>query len=154
MTSIDFPSVRQGIANVLSTIPELKRVHLYGHKGDANNSLPSAHLFRLPVDGPGLSLDSEAVGDEGLGQYTHLITWQIEIRAAIRNEIDAQQTDDLFTMRLLDAFNANRLLDPNGPGVVDNSRLMSITQFEQIGGTNVPVWVSTATLLTKILSTL
>lgn len=155
MTSIDFPSVRQGIKNVLLTIPELKRVNAYGRKGEANNTMPFASIYRLGVTAPGVTLDGEQTGDEGLGQYSHLVTWQIEIRTIIRGDVDAQETDDLFAMRLLDAFNANRLLDPNGPGVVDNSRLVEITPFEdEGGGTRVPIWVSTATLYTKIISTL
>jgi hypothetical protein len=154
MTSIDWPSVRAGIANVLSTIPELKRVNPYEVKGEARNSTPYATLYRELIEGPGMSLSGEDVGDEGLGQYSHLVTWRIEIYATIRNPQDAQQMDDLFAMRLLDAFNSNRLIDPNGPGVVDNSRMTQITPFEMVAGGNQPLWLTVATLQTKIISTL
>jgi hypothetical protein len=154
MTSIDFPNVRVGIANVLSTIPELKRVNPDLVKGEARNSLPYAMLFREMIQGPVMSLSGEDIGDEGLGQYSHLVTWRIEITAAIRSLQDAQQMDDLFAMRLLDAFNSNRLIDPNGPGVVDNSRLTEITPFEIVSPGSLPLWVTVATLQTKIISTL
>lgn len=150
--SIDFSNVRLAIAAVLGTIPELKRVYPYTAKGEGRNNTPYAHIFRGTVLGPSITLTTEEVGDEGLGQYSHHVTWTIQIFAAIRNQADAQQWDDLFTARLLDAFNSNRLLDPNGPGVVDNSRLNQIDPFEQ--AFDLPLWVTTATLQTKIISTL
>lgn len=153
MTSIDFPSVRQGIANVLSTIPELKRVYPTTFKGEHRNNTPFAQIYRGTIMGPGITLDGEQVGDEGLGQYSHHVTWQIAIYAAIRSQPDAQEWDDLFSMRLLDAFNANRLIDPNGPGVVDSSRIVQIDPFDQSADFH-PLWVTTATLQTKIISTL
>jgi hypothetical protein len=150
--SIDFVDVRAGIATVVAQIPELKRVYPYTQKGEGRNNTPYAHIFRGTVLGPGITLSGEDVGDEGLGQYSHHVTWVIAIYAAIRGQADAQQWDDLFTMRLLDAFNSNRLIDPNGPGVVDNSRLVQIEPFQQAH--DLPLWVTTATLQTKILSTL
>jgi hypothetical protein len=152
VTSIDFPSVRAGIANVLSTIPELKRVYPYTVKGEARNNAPYAHIYRGTILGPGITLAGEEVGDEGLGQYSHLVAWTIEIYAAIRSQPDAQQYDDLFSMRLLDAFNSNRLIDPNGPGVVDSSRLVEIDPFMK--AEDMPLWVTVATLQTKIISSL
>lgn len=151
--SIDFPSIRAGIANVLKTIPEVKRVNLY----DAGNveaaaNLPFASIERNGIQGPTLSIYGEDRGDEGLGQYSHLVTWTIRIYAAIRTRKDAQEQDDLYSARLLDAFNADRLLDANGPGVVDNSRLIEIQPFEEFESTRA-VWVTIATLQTKIIST-
>jgi hypothetical protein len=151
--SIDFASIRAGIANVLETIPEVKRVNPYDPgKVEAAGNLPYATVERNGVTGPGLSIYGEDRGDEGLGQYTHLIVWTIRIYASIRSRKDAQEHDDLYTARLLDAFNADRLLDPNGPGVVDNSRLIEIQPFEEFESTRA-VWVTIATLQTKVIST-
>lgn len=152
--SIDFPSVRAGIQNVLLTIPELKRVNQYQVKGEARNSMPFALVFRDTIQGPGETLSGEEVGDEGLGQYSHLVTWRIEIHAAIRSVGDAQMMDDLFAARLLDAFNSNRLLDPNGPGVVDSSRLVEISPFMAPHVTGLQTWLTVAVLQTKIISNL
>lgn len=149
-TSIDFPSVRAGIANVLKTIPELKRVNLYVVDVEARNNLPYADIMRGPVSGASVSIYGEDRGDEGLGQYSHLIEWTITIHARLANKLAAQEADDLYTARLLDAFNADRLLDPNGAGVVDNSRLTEVVPFEHDQG---PWWVTVATLQTKIIST-
>ena len=44
--SIDFPSVRAGIANVLKTIPEIKRVNMYVTNVEARNNLPYADIYR------------------------------------------------------------------------------------------------------------
>lgn len=154
MTSVDWPNVRAGIAAVIATIPEIKRVNAYEKKGLANNDVPFALLYREYIQGPGMSLGGEEVGDEGLGQYSHLVTWRIEIYASIRSLRYAQELDDLFATRLLDAFNSStgRLIDPNGPGVVDSSRLTEITAFQQSDIGN-QLWVTTATLQTKIIST-
>ena len=149
--SIDFPSVRAGIAAVLKTIPEIKRVNQYVTNVEARNNLPYADIYRGTIQGPGVSIYGEERGDEGLGQYTHLVTWTISVYAQMRGNAFSQELDDLYAARLLDAFNRDRLLDPNGPGVVDNSRLIEITPFEQDRNT---WWVTIATLQTKIISTL
>lgn len=148
--SIDFPSVRAGIAAVLKTIPEIKRVNLYVTNVEARNNLPYADIHRGTVQGPGLSIYGEERGDEALGSYVHVITWTISVYAQMRGNANSQELDDLFAARLLDAFNTDRLLDPNGPGVVDNSRLTTIEPFEHDQG---PWWVTVATLQTKIHST-
>jgi hypothetical protein len=148
--SIDFPAVRAGIANVLKTIPEVKRVNQYVVDTEARNNLPYADIQRGSVTGPTVSIYGEDRGDEGHGQYSHLIEWTITIHARMANKLAAQEADDLYAARLLDAFNTDRLLDPNGPGVVDNSRLTEIIPFEQDQG---PWWVTIATLQTKIIST-
>lgn len=150
-TSIDFASVRAGIANVLKTIPEIKRVNQYDVNTENRNNLPYAEIIRGVIQGPDINIYGEERGDEGLGQYSHTITWTINVYAQMRGNAASQELDDLFAGRLLDAFNANRLLDPNGPGVVDSSRLATIEPFEHDQG---PWWVTVATLRTKIISSL
>lgn len=149
--SIDFPSIRAGIANVLKTIPEIKRVNQYVTNVEARNNLPYADIQRDTIQGPGMSIYGEERGDEGLGQYSHLVTWTIRIYAQMRGNANSQELDDLYAARLLDAFNSNRLIDPNGPGVVDSSRLIEIQPFERDQGA---WWVTVAVLQTKIISTL
>lgn len=149
-TSIDFPSVRAGIAAVLKTIPEIKRVNQYVTNVEARNNLPYADIRREQIQGPGISIYGMERGDEGHGQFTHLVTWTISIYAQMHGNANSQELDDLYAARLLDAFNADLLIDPNGPGVVDGSRLLEITPFEQDRNT---WWVTVATLQTKHIST-
>lgn len=149
-TSIDFPSVRAGIAAVLKTIPEIKRVNQYVTNVEARNNLPYADIRRESIQGPGISIYGMERGDEGHGQFTHLVTWTISIYAQMHGNANSQELDDLYAARLLDAFNADLLIDPNGPGVVDGSRLLEITPFEQDRNT---WWVTVATLQTKHIST-
>src|SRR5206468_3680440 len=118
---------------------------------ESRSNLPYADIRRETIQGPGISIYGEERGDEGLGQYVHLVTWTISIYAQMHGNANSQELDDLYAARLLDAFNTDRLLEPNGPGVVDNSRLIEIQPFEQDRNT---WWVTVATLQTKIRSTL
>lgn len=149
--SINFPAIRAGIAAILSTIPEIKRVNQYATNVENRNNLPYAEIRREVIQGPGMTIYGMERGDEGLGQFTHLITWTINVYAQMRGNAASQELDDLYAARLLDAFNANLLIDPNGPGVVDGSRLIEIQPFEHDQGA---WWVTVATLQTKIISTL
>jgi hypothetical protein len=136
---------------VLRTIPEIKRVNQYATNVEARNNLPYADIQRGPIQGPGVSIYGMERGDEGLGHFAHVVTWTISIYAQMHGNANSQELDDLYAARLLDAFNADLLIDPNGPGVVDGSRLIEITPFEQDRNT---WWVTTATLQTKHHSTL
>lgn len=148
--SLDLASVRAGIANVLETIPEIKRVNAYVTGVEGKGNLPFAELERGPILGPTVSIEGTGRGDEGLGQFSHTVYWTIRVYARMASRSDAAEKDDLYAGRLLDAFNADLLIDPNGPGVVDSSRLAEVTPFEHDSG---PWWVTTASLVTKIIST-
>lgn len=149
-SSIDFPSVRAGIANVVKTIPEIKRVNLYPTGVEGKNNLPFAEIERGPILGPTVTIEGTGRGDEQLGGFSHTVYWTIRVYARMASKADAAEKDDLYAARLLDAFNLDMLIDPNGPGVVDSSRLAEITPFEHDQG---PWWVTTASLVTKIIST-
>ena len=150
-TSIDFPSVRAGIAAVLKTIPEIKRVNQYETNAEARGNLPYACIQRGPIQGPAISIYGMERGNEGLGHLVHVVTWTISVYAQMAGNARAQENDDLYAARLLDAFNTDLLIDPNGPGVVDGSRLIEILPFEQDRNT---WWVTIATLQTAHHSTL
>jgi len=153
-TPLDFPSVRAGIAAVLNTIPELLRVNQYDPGTvEAANNMPYATIRRGAVTAPEVSVYGEGIGTEALGQETHSVDWTITIYAQIAGQVDAQQQDDVFTSRLVAAFDANRMIDPNGPGVCRFSRVTMIEPFEQIESTRA-VWQTVATLRTVIDSSI
>lgn len=151
--SIDLASIRAGIANILSGIPEIQRVNVYPNSGESANNLPFATIFRGPIQGPGGSLQGEDA-DTQLGGYDHLITWTIRIYQNLLNVDDAQMFDDIIAQRLFDAFNAPsaRLIDPNGPGVVDWSRLTLVTPFMQ-DEDHPALWIAEASLQTFVIAT-
>ena len=136
---------------MLKTIPEIKRVNQYVTNVEARNNLPYADIRRETIQGPGLSIYGMERGNEGLGHFVHVVTWTISVYAQMRGNANSQEADDLYAGRLLDAFNADLLIDPNGPGVVDGSRLIEILPFEQDRNT---WWVTIATLQTVHHSTL
>lgn len=150
--SIDLASIRAAIASTLSTIPEILRVDPYTQYGEAVNNMPYAAILRGDIQGQGITLTGEAA-DAQLGGYDHLVTWTIRVYANLAGLADAQMFDDILAQRLLDAFNSNRLLDPNGPGVVDSSRIPLITPFMQ-DEDHPAVWISEATLQTFIIAAL
>lgn len=150
--SVDLASIRAGIANILSTIPEILRVEGSVFYGEGNNNLPYAQIYRGPIEGQSISLTGEAA-DHQLGGYDHLITWTIRVYQNLQGMSDAQALDDVIAQRLLDAFNGNRLIDPNGPGVVDSSRLSLITPFVQ-DEDHPAMWVCEATLQTFVIASL
>ena len=146
--SVDLASIRSGIAQTLSGIPEIVRVAKTTHRGESANNLPLATILRGDIQQVGLK---EA--DTQLGGFDHLVTWTIRVHAAFRSLDDAQEFDDVIAQRLLDAFDGNLLIDPNGPGVVDLSRVTLITPFVQ-EEEHPALWVSEATLETFIIATL
>jgi hypothetical protein len=147
---LDFPSVRAGIAAVLNTIPEILKVNQYDPGTvEAANNMPFATLRRGSVSVAPVTIFGEPVGIEGLGQESHSVEWTIRIYAQMASVVDAQIADDLFASRLVAAFDANRIIDPNGPGVTRISRLGNIDPFEEVEGTRA-VWVTSANLTTVI----
>jgi len=149
-TPLDFPSVRAGIAAVLNTIPEIVRVNQYDPGTvEAANNMPFATIRRGAISVAPPSIYGEPTGVEGLGQESHFVEWTIRIYNQMSSVVDAQQQDDLFASRLVAAFDATRILDPNGPGVTRFSRLSNIEPFEELEGTRA-VWVTIATLGTVI----
>ena len=151
--TVDIAAIRAAIVTTLQGIPEIKKVNQYDFKGEARNNAPFANVQRGPVTGHTVSLYSEEA-DLELGKYDHLITWQIRVyMTAFRHPADAQAADDVMAMRLLEAFNGNRRLDPNGPGVVDVSRVPVIEPFIQ-DDTHSQYWVCEATLITFSTNTL
>ena len=150
--SVDLASIRAGIASILSGIPEIQRVDQYAVRGEAATNLPFAQILRGPIQGQGISLGSYPA-DAQLGGFDHLITWTIRVYQNLQNIADAQAADDIIAQRLLDAFNGNLLIDPNGPGVVDQSRISLITPFMQ-DADHPAVWVSEATLQTFVIASL
>jgi asparagine synthetase B (glutamine-hydrolysing) len=150
--SVDLAAIRTGIVNVLATIPEIVRVNDYADYYEAANNLPYAAVFRGAIQGQGITLEGETA-DHQLGGYDHLITWTIRVYQNLSGIADAQEFDDIIAARLLDAFNNNRLLDPNGPGVVDSSRIALIVPFTQQDD-HPAVWISEATLQTFVIASL
>lgn len=151
-TSVDLAAIRAGIGAVLSTIPEIMRVNLYPVQIEGANNLPLAEITRMQIHGQEINLQGEAP-DAQLGGYDHLIMWTISVYAAIQTVDQAQELDDILAGRLLDAFNSNRLIDPNGPGVVDSSRLSLITPLME-DEEHAPLWVTTANLQTFVIASL
>jgi hypothetical protein len=150
--SIDLLSIRQGIATILTGIPEILRVDQYAYPGEATQNMPFAQIFRGPIQGQSIALGNYPA-DTQLGGFDHLVTWQIRVFQNLQGMSDAQMLDDVIAQRLLDAFNGNLLIDPNGPGVVDQSRIALITPFME--DTDRPgLWISEATLQTFIVATL
>jgi hypothetical protein len=150
--SIDLASIRAGIATILAGIPEIQRVDQYAYPGESVQNTPFAQIFRGNIQGEGLSLGSYPP-DAQLGGFDHLITWQIRVFQNLISMADAQQADDIIAQRLLDAFNGNLLIDPNGPGVVDQSRLVMITPFAQLED-RPTLWIAEATLMTFVIASL
>ena len=150
--SIDLASIRAGIATILSGIPEIQRVESTVPRAYGANNLPFATILRGPIQGQGGGLGNDDA-DTQLGGYDHLITWTIRVYQNLQNVQDAQAFDDLIAQRLLDAFNSNRLIDANGPGVVDWSRLSLITPFMQEDD-HPALWVAEAQLLTFVIASL
>lgn len=150
--SVDLASIRSGIATILAGIPEIQRVDAYAYRGEAVNNLPFAQILRGPIQGQSISLGS-APADAQLGGFDHLITWTIRVFQNLQSLVDAQTYDDVIAQRLLDAFNGNLLIDPNGPGVVDQSRISLITPFME-DADHPAVWVSEATLQTFVIASL
>lgn len=152
VTSVNLAAIRAGIANVLSGIPEIVRVNQYAFHREGVNNLPYAAIVRGQIQGQSISLSGETA-DAQLGGYDHLILWEIRVYAAMQSEAQAQEFDDIISGRLLDAFNGNRLIDPNGPGVVDSSRVTLIEPFMR-DEEHTPLWVSTALLQTFVIASL
>lgn len=150
--SVDLASIRAGIATILSGIPEIQRVDPYAYRGEAATNLPFAQILRGPIQGQSIGLGSYP-SDAQLGGFDHLVTWTIRVFQNLQNLVDAQAYDDIIAQRLLDAFNGNLLIDPNGPGVVDQSRIALITPFMQ-DADHPAVWVSEATLQTFVIASL
>src|SRR5581483_3819251 len=136
------PTLRSGIAEILSTIPQILSVDDTAYPGEANVNLPFAQIHRGPVQMHNLTLAGEEA-DTQLGAYDYLITWTIRVYSAFRNLRDAQQADDLLAMSVQEAFNSNRLIN----GLVDNSRVTLITPSLQ-DDARPKLWVSTITLQT------
>lgn len=149
---INLPAVRAGIAAILNGIPELKRVDPLEAPGENVNNLPCAYVHRGTVNRPPLTLFGEAVGVEGLGQYSQLVEWDIAIYATLNGYSSSQELDDLYTARLIEAFDAPaaRLIEPNGPGVVDVAKLHQVSAFQQLEDTPA-LWVTQALVNTLII---
>lgn len=147
---IDLASVRAGIANILEAIPEIKRVNPLEAPGENVNNLPCAYVHRGTISRNPLTLFGEGVGPfQVLGGNDQLIEWDIAIYATLNGYQSAQELDDVFAARLIDAFDANRLIDPNGPGVVDVAKLHQVTAFQQLDD-NPALWVTQALVNTLI----
>lgn len=149
---ISLPDVRAGIAAILAGIPEIKRVNPIEAPGENVNNLPCAYVHRGTITRPPVTLFGEGVGREGLGQYSQLVEWDVAVYATLNGYQSAQELDDLFAARLIDAFDAPaaRLIDPNGPGVVDVSKLHQLSAFQQVEDTPA-LWVTQALVNTLII---
>lgn len=147
---IDLAAVRAGIAAVLDGIPELRRVVPLESPGENYNNLPCAFIHRGTISRLPLSLFGEQTGSfTGLGSNSQLVEWDISIYATLEGYSSSQELDDVFAARLIDAFDANRLIDPNGPGVVDVAKLHQLTAFTQLED-NPALWVTQALVNTLI----
>lgn len=151
---INIPAIRAGIAALLEAIPEIKRVNPLEAPGENVNNLPCAYVHRGTINRYPLTLFSEGVGPfTGLGHNEQLIEWDIAVYATLNGYQSSQELDDLFAARLIDAFDGNRLIDPNGPGVVDVSKLHQLSAFQQVEDTNgnpTALWVTQALVNTLI----
>jgi hypothetical protein len=145
--SLDTASVRAGIATILSAIPEIQRVDDVTFPGEAVQNLPFAQIFRGVMQMPQLHQ-----ADIQLGSFEVTITWTITVFQNLVNMGDAQRADDIIAQRLLSAFDGNMLIDPNGPGVVDESRITQIVPFAELEDRPL-VWKSIATLQTFLVFT-
>ncbi len=147
---INLPAVRAGIAATLEGIPEIKRVVSLEAPGENVNNLPCAFIHRGTISRLPLSVFGEGVSPfSALGSSEALVEWDITIYATLEGYASAQELDDVFAARLIDAFDANRLIDPNGPGVVDVAKLHQLTAFTQIDD-NPGVYVTQALVNTLI----
>ena len=143
--SLDLASIRAGIAQTLSAIPEIVRVEPYAVQNTAANNMPCAMIFRGDIQAPQLHQ-----ADTQLGSFDATVTWTIRVYANLANISDAQALDDVFAQRLLSAFDGNMLIDANGPGVVDESRISFISPFMQEED-HPALWICEATLQTFIV---
>lgn len=147
---IDLAAVRAGIATLLLGIPEIKRILPYDTPGENVNNLPAAYIHRGTISRLPLTLFGEGVGAfTGLGHNEQLIEWDISIYATLNGYQSAQELDDVYAARLIDAFDGARLIDPNGPGVVDVSKLHQVSAFQQVEDTPA-LWVTQALVNTLI----
>jgi hypothetical protein len=140
--SLDIASIRAGIATTLAGIPEILRVDQYAYPGEGVQNLPFAQIFRGDIQMPLLHQP-----DIQLGSFDATITWTIKVFQNLTSIADAQALDDIIAQRLLSAFDGNMLIDPNGPGVVDESRITYITPLMEADD-RPQVWIATATLMT------
>ena len=145
--SLDLASIRAGIAQTLSGIPEIVRVEPYAVQNTAANNLPCAMIFRGDIQAPQLHQ-----ADTQLGSFDATVTWTIRVYANLASISDAQALDDVLAQRLLSAFDGNMLIDPNGPGVVDESRISFISPFMQEED-HPALWICEATLQTFVIFT-
>lgn len=150
--SLDLTSIRAAIVLILAGIPQIQRVDDTTYKGEANNNMPFAQVLRGPIQMHGLTITGEEA-DTQLGAYDYLITWTIKVYSTFGSLADAQANDDVLSMALQEAFNSNRLLQPNGPGVVDNSRINLIDSYLQ-EDSRPALWVTEAVLQTFVISSL
>jgi len=152
-TSLNLAAVRSGIAQVIkSGIPEIVKVTRHVDYVEGVNNLPLATIGRGEIQGQDITLQGEAA-DAQLGGYDHLVTWTVTVYATFQTVVEAQELDDILAGRFLDAFNGNRLIDPNGPGAVDSSRVPLIVPFI-LDEEHAPLWLSEVTLRTFIISSL
>jgi hypothetical protein len=140
--SLDIASIRAGIATALAGIPEILRVDQYAYPGEGVQNMPFAQIFRGDIQMPQIHQN-----DVQLGSFDATITWTIKVFQNLTSVADAQLLDDVIAQRLLSAFDGNMLIDPNGPGVVDESRITYITPFMEADD-RPQVWIATATLMT------
>lgn len=140
--SLDVASIRAGIGSILSTIPEILRVGNYAYYGEGVNNMPYAQIYRGEMQLPDIHQ-----ADTQLGSFDATITWTIRVYQNLLSLSDAQMYDDVVAQRLLSALDGNMLIDPNGPGVVDESRITHISPFIQ-DEDHPAMWVCEATLKT------
>jgi hypothetical protein len=145
--SLDLASIRAGIAQTLSGIPEILRVEPYATPNTAANNMPVAMIFRGDIEAPRLHQ-----ADTQLGSFDATVTWTIRVYANLSTITDAQALDDVIAQRLLSAFDGNMLIDPNGPGVVDEARISFISPFMQEEDHSA-MWICEATLQTFVIFT-
>jgi hypothetical protein len=140
--SLDLASIRAGIAQTLSAIPEIVRVERYAVQNTAANNLPCAMLFRESFQGPDIHQ-----ADIQLGSFDANLVWTIRVYANLQSVGDAQEFHDTLTTRLTSAFTGNMLIDPSGPGAVDESRITYISPIMQEED-HPALWITEATLKT------
>ena len=150
--SLDLVSIRTAIAQTLAGVTVILRVDDYTYRGESIGNLPVAQILRGPVQMRSLSLTGEEA-DTQLGSYDYLVPWTIRVTAAFADLVDAQEYDDQLAEQLQEAFNGNRLLDPIGAGVVDNSRLTVVSSHLDEDHTPA-LWITDATLETFIVASL
>lgn len=140
--SLDITSIRLGIAQVVRTIPEIITVEPYAKPATAANNLPAAMIFREHFSAPSIHQ-----ADTELGHFDANMTWTLRVYANLSSIDQAQEFHDLLTVRLTSAFDGAMLIDPNGPGIVDESRITYIAPIMQ-DEDHPAVWITEATLQT------